>query len=412
MSRQTRERSSLGFIAGLASVAACMAALGCSSSEARDDSSVVEGCDTARGGCASIGAACTRQAECASGNCSAGECVALVGTPFGVGGSGSNPQPSIGGAFGFVDDLDQGGTGGVQSCVDLDVDFERVTPTVVLLIDQSGSMTQAFDNGLDRWETLVETLTDPQGSLIKKLEGSVRFGMALYTSQNGFGVGSNAVCPILTNVDIALGNFSEMSAVLLASTPEDDTPTAESMSAVAKQLKAFAEDGPKSIILATDGDPDTCEEPDSNDSDASKLRSVDAVKAAFADGIPTHVISVGDEITASHLKALAVAGAGGDLSAEAYTALDTAALESAFNEIIGSVRTCDFTLQGSVAPKDAARGTVILDGKPLVFADPNGWEMPTRTTVRLLGEACEIVQGDATGISMRFPCDAIDIIPR
>jgi hypothetical protein len=238
--------------------------------------------------------------------------------------------------------------------------------------------------------------------------------MALYSSNRGFGNGPTPrECPILSSVDISIGNFADVSALLSSSSPTGDTPTAESMAAISAELQAFAEDGPKSIILATDGDPDTCEDPDANDDEASKAQSVAAVAAAHAAGIATHIISVGDEVTASHLKALAVAGAGGDSGAEAYTALDTEALVNALDEIIGTVRTCDFTLQGTVAAGDAARGTVLLDGEALVFGDANGWVMPDENTVRLQGEACEAAQADdATGISMSFPCDAIEIIPR
>jgi hypothetical protein len=46
------------------------------------------------------------------------------------------------------------------------------------------------------------------------------------------------------------------------------------------------------------------------------------------------------------------------------------------------------------------------------FGDPNRWVMPDESTVRLQGSACETIQGDATGISMSFPCDAIEIVPR
>jgi hypothetical protein len=419
MSRQISERINLGFVEAFASGAALVAALsgfaalGCSDSGPKGASVT---CDNPSG-CSDVGATCNANAECASGSCAGGEC---VGVAPGAGAGGSAPTAPTGtgegGSFVFVDDLDpsQGGAG--PSCVDLEVDFARVTPTVVLLIDQSSSMEADFDNGVDRWDTLVNTLSNPQSSLIKKLEGSVRFGMALYSSLNGFGTDlqNPNVCPQLTSVDIALDNFSAMSDMLTsdANDPVDDTPTAESVAAVAAQLQAFAEEGPKSIILATDGDPDTCEDPNSNDQESSKALSVGAVTAAFADGITTHVISVGDEATESHLKDLAVAGAGGDATAEAYTALDTDALADAFERIIGSVRTCDFTVEGTVNPGNAARGTVILDGQALAFGDPNGWEMPNPTTVRLLGDACEAIQADATGISMSFPCDAIQIIPR
>lgn len=413
MSREKRERINLGLTAGLVSASVALAALGCSSSDAGKAS--VSGCDPAVSAeCAPVGGACTSDGGCESGSCSAGACVA--GDVSGNGGAGSSTGNGTGGTFILTDDFEpaQGGSGPAV-CVDLEVDFERVTPTVVLLIDRSGSMTQNFDNGVDRWDTLVNTLTDPESSLVKKLESSVRFGMSLYTSEGGFGGGDEPKeCPILTSVDIGLDNFSAISSVLKveANGPRGDTPTAESMELVAAELTAFGEDGPKAIILATDGDPDTCEDPMANDDQASKDLSVGAVEAAYEAGIPTHVISVGNQVTASHLKALAEAGAGGDPSAEAYTALDTAALVNAFNQIIGSVRTCDFTLAGTVKAGSASLGTVVLDGAPLVFGSADGWEMPDESTVRLLGQACETVQEDASAISMTFPCDVIQIIPR
>jgi hypothetical protein len=343
----------------------------------------------------------------------------VVDTQVGSAGSASN----IGNPFVFDDGStdpsppDAGSTGPDPACPHADVDFDRVTPTVMLLIDQSGSMTQSFDNGKNRWQTLSDTLTDPQNSLLAKLDSSVRFGMTLYTSSGGFGGNPNSprVCPELrtpSNPIPRIGNFSAMSDLLKANGPKGDTPTAESVAAIAKQLTELGNDSPKSIILATDGDPDTCQDPNANNSDDSKAKSVAAVSAAFASGIGTHVISVGNEVTQSHLKNLAVAGAGGDQNAVAYTALDTSGLVDAFNAIIGSVRTCDFKLNGTVTSQNAPRGTVVLDGSALTFGDPNGWEMPDESTVRLLGTACAAVEADANGVSMSFPCDAIQIIPR
>ncbi len=408
MSRRIRERVIPGLsLAG----AAWLLALGCSSGGQGNGDEPV-GCDpSVDPTCKAVGQSCQSNLECSSGSCSGGTC-ASVG-PDGTGGS----APFGGGGF-LVDDLGNPELPEDKTCVDLDVDFTRITPTVMLLIDQSGSMEEPFDKGRDRWTTLRETLTNRDGSFLKRLESSVRFGMTLYTSQGGFGKGSTArTCPILQKVGIQRGNFQNISDFLneekdgkYVQRPGGDTPTAESVEAVSAVLRSFEEPGPKSIILATDGDPDTCEDPDSNNREASKTRSVQAVRAAFGAGIPTHVISVGDEVTASHLEALAVAGAGGDQSAKAYKALDTSALEAAFETIIGSVRTCDFTLEGKVTAANAPRGNVVLDGQALSFGDANGWEMPNDQTVRLNGEACSRVQADAASVTMKFPCDAITIL--
>jgi len=412
MSRRLSAQVERGAIAAFLSATSLLAALACSG-ETRDDGAVVppDMCVSGGAGCAATGSACVSSAECAAGSCVTGRCVAA---PSGSGGSASFPSGNGAGGFILTEDFQPSSGGSPSVCADLEVDFERVTPTVVLLIDRSGSMTEPFDGGRNRWQTLVQTLTDPESSLIKKLEGSVRFGMSLYTSNGGFGRNGNLTCPILTNVEISLGNFSDISRALsrTANGPSGDTPTAESMEAITAELAAFDEEGPKSIILATDGEPDTCEDPNANDDDGSRAKSVAAVSAARAAGIATHIISVGDEISVGHLKALAVAGAGGDEDAEAYTALDTADLESAFEDIIGSVQTCDFTLQGRVEPGDAARGSVLLDGESLEYDDPDGWLMLDESTVRLQGAACDAVQSNAAGIAMSFPCDAIRIIPR
>lgn len=401
MSRRVIGRIDRSFIAAVFPIIGAGAVIACSSDGADGEASVIDG------------AACSADSECSSGACSAGQCVAAPGGGEGGAGPLMPSENGSGGTLILSEDFESAAGGGPAVCVDLAVDFERVTPTVVLLIDRSASMTEAFDNGLDRWDTLVQTLTDPQSSLIRKLDTSVRFGMVLYSSDDGFGNGPTPrECPVLAGVDISIGNFDSMSTLLTSNEPRGDTPTAESLEAIVAQLKAFGEDGPKSIILATDGDPDTCEDPDANDDEASKARSVAAVTTAFAEGISTHIISVGDEVTASHLKALAVAGSGGDASAEAFTALDTEGLVDAFTQIIGTVRTCDFALEGTVDAADAPRGTVLVDGEALVFDDPNGWTMPDPSTVRLQGAACETIQADSVGISMSFPCDAIEIIPR
>src|SRR6185295_1702793 len=308
--------------------------------------------------------------------CASGLCVS-VGPDGDGGSSGGGGSDQLFSA----DDLKSDRPAEDPTCVDLDVNFARITPTVMLLIDQSGSMNNSFENGLNRWQTLRQTLTDPQNSILQKLDSSVRFGMTLYTSDGGFGTNADnpRTCPKLQSVSIQLGNFATMSSFLNKKNgntyvygPAGDTPTAESVDAVVRTLRAYQEEGPKSIILATDGDPDTCLDPNANDSDASKALSVAAVQHAFEAGIATHVISVGNQVTASHLKALAVAGSGGDATAQAYTALDTSALVAAFDAIIGSVRTCDFTLEGTVTPSNASRGKVVLDGQALTFGDPNG----------------------------------------
>jgi hypothetical protein len=358
---------------------------------------------------------CDSDDDCSSGSCgSNGRCAAMppMGNDIGDG---------------FPDLLDGDGLeqpDGGASCVKLDVEFDRLPPFVLLLIDQSSSMEVYFSGDCsqqnpdpcNRWNVLRDTLLDRDNSLLSKLQNEVRFGMVLYSSEDGNEDG--ATCPLLeSSAEIKLGNFDDMRRLLDGAEPVDDTPTAESVIAVTTQLDAISEPGQKFIILATDGEPDTCDDPNAQNeqtnADAAKADSIAAVTAAFDKGITTRVISVGDEVGADHLKALAVAGSGGDDSAEAFTALDTEALEAAFTSIIGEARSCDFQLEGTVAAAEAGRGTVVLDGQSLVFGDANGWSMPDVSTVRLDGAACEALQQSNTAaVSMDFPCGVYQVIPR
>jgi len=185
MSRQIK-RINLGLAtAGLLSAATLLVAFGCSDSGEPKGTSLVNagGCDPALDAdCGGVGAECTANDECATGSCAGGACISLgpdcVGDDCGSGGSSG-----FDGMF-LIDDPDLGGSAGTEAtCVDLDVDFQRVTPTVMLLIDQSGSMSTNFENGDDRWETVQKTLTNPQSSLLKKLQLARRAEAAAYIAR-------------------------------------------------------------------------------------------------------------------------------------------------------------------------------------------------------------------------------------
>src|SRR5688572_28077557 len=191
MSRPIRERINLGLsLAGAGCAAAWLLVLGCSSGAPQESTPDPVGCDPAVDAvCGVVGASCQSDAECSTGNCSAGACVS-------VGPSGSGGSSAFDGSGFLVGDLGEPPPPEDKTCVDLDVDFTRITPTVMLLIDQSGSMDQSFENGLDRWQTLRRTLTNGETSFLKTLETSVRFGMTLYTSDRGFGDGPTPrTCP-------------------------------------------------------------------------------------------------------------------------------------------------------------------------------------------------------------------------
>jgi hypothetical protein len=310
-----------------------------------------------------------------------------------------------------------------NGCNDLDVGFEKVIPTVMLVVDQSGSMTASFPGGT-RWSVLHDALMNVATSL----QADVRFGLTLFTSpKNAVGLGLK--CPMLTKVPAMLDNALAIRKVYDQAAPlsqgpqspqgSGDTPTGESIEAVTADLEAFAEPGPKFMILATDGDPDTCADFDPGTmpaQDAARQRSIDAVAAAYAKKIPTFVIGVSDDVHEFHLQDLANAGAGlpsggAQLAAaqvaKYYHPADSAEMAAALQSIIGNVRTCIFTLSKTVNLPDAPNGTVILDGQKLDYGDANGWRMISATQLEVTGTACKQIQMDAKSVKISFPCDAI-----
>jgi hypothetical protein len=294
---------------------------------------------------------------------------------------------------------------GEDGCADVQVQVEPITPTLVLLVDQSGSMTEDFA-GETRWDAMYETLMDPGDGVVATLESQVRFGLTLYSSVDGFEGGE---CPMLTAVEPALDNHDPIDEVFDAADPLDETPTGESLAAVAQTLADFQADGPKGIVLATDGEPDTCDVP--NPQEGQQV-SLDAAALAFDLGITTYIISVGNEVGADHLQEMANVGVGKDpddpMPATYYQALDAQQLVDAFEEIIGSFVSCELLVDGIVDLEQACDGSVFLDGMQLECG--TDYELPDASTLRLLGEACATLQdGGQHMVDASWPCGAVEI---
>src|SRR5690606_38128424 len=91
--------------------------------------------------------------------------------------------------------------GETEGCALLDVILIPQTPTLVLLVDQSGSMTEDF-GGDTRWDVITDVLINQQTGIVPQFDDSIRFGMTLYTSVNGDLDGME--CPMLIEVDPAI----------------------------------------------------------------------------------------------------------------------------------------------------------------------------------------------------------------
>jgi len=297
-----------------------------------------------------------------------------------------------------------------EECASVSVELELIMPTVILLIDQSGSMTDNF-SGMERWDAVKQALTHSQDAVVPALQNEILFGAALYTSQDGFEHPDG--CPLLTKVAPSLGNADPIKLLLDENQPEDDTPTGDSIVATVDWLESLPPEDIttlKVIVLATDGQPDTCEQPDPQD---GEQESIEGAQDAFDRGVQTIILSVGPEVAEEHLQDMANAGAGlevdGATDEPYFVANDPAELSATFEEIIGGVRSCFFALDGEVQPPEyAAYGEVTLNGTVLDYDDPDGWRLADPGTLELLGAACQAyLADDDPALGAAFPCGAI-----
>jgi len=340
------------------------------------------------GGSDDEGQPCTFDTDCPSRHCDDGRC--RPPSPF------NDAGPSSG-----------------DACVDVELKLTHITPTVVLLVDQSGSMSDPFVGTDSRWVVLRKTLMDPTG-IVMTLQGSIAFGLSLYTWRRADGI---ATCPEVTSVAPGLNNYASIDAVYEAANPIEGTPTGNAIrkvvgldgtgNVIPGGLAADTSPGPKIVILATDGNPDSCESFGGNDA-ASQTRAVQATQAAYTAGVKTFVVAVGDQISEVNQQEIANAGAGQPVStgtAPYYRTTNQAQLAQALTTIVLAFRSCKFTLHGAINPGSESSGTVTLNGKPLVYQGPDGWRLNGPGELEVLGAACEIVKSSTKAdLVVTFPC--------
>lgn len=360
----------------------------------------------------------------------------------GAGGAGAN---NAGGGLGnFTDALASLPEG--EECNQLQVRFTPQTPTVLLLVDRSTSMTDERYGTDTRWAVLKQAVLDPQNGLVRAVEADVRLGLATYTS-----TAQSASCPEWTEVGIRLNNFNDIQAhygPLNTPSIKGETPTGEAIARATALLEAVTEEGPKFIVLATDGEPDTCpgtctgncpisDRPGyPRDPNCGHDRSVAAVQAAYRKGIRTFVIAIGgfERIGVDHLQAVANAGQGlpavlgaqanwlqyscniqpaqltatwspsAERNAPVYRPESPADLARDLRNVLNQTRSCVFKLQGNIVAGNEPFGIVYLDDERLAYQDPNGYRVTAPDEVEILGSACMRIQENARGLRIGFPC--------
>jgi hypothetical protein len=321
----------------------------------------------------------------------------------------------------------------------------------------------------DRWEALRAAV-----NLLEPYASEVQFGAMTYTGyMEGQGPG---VCPELQgeSMPIGLDNFAQVQSLLPASSEaippaKSETPTPQGIAAAATALAGVDSDGPKYLLLITDGLPEPCGFFDRGPHCGSD-DTIAAVQAAHDQGIQTFVIGIGfdqnndpneGEAASYLLNAAAHAGRGLEVSqppnTDNYLSCITGAYEartgmpipnefwtgdwrdysqavygaattfvdtlyylpddnnlgSQLAEVVEATRSCAFEMEDNVIREEASRGAVqltLMDGSTVdvPFEDANGWVLAADRddVVELQGTACTQVQSDSVeSVRIEFPCE-------
>lgn len=308
-------------------------------------------------------------------------------------------------SVGSIGDDDQGsgsdmGSGALApdaNCPSVNFMATSIVPSIHLVIDRSGSMgTNLPNTNTTRYQAMRDALVGANG-VVGQLQAKANFAASLYSSDNP--------CPRLySTASRTTNNFNQIKTLIDSMGPAGNTPTP---AAITQTVAAFAANpappgSPPIIVLATDGLPNNCS---GNDTQGE---SVVAAAGAYAAGIRTFVLGIAG-VNDGFLQSMANAGQGvmqGQSNAKYYTANSPQELQTAFQQIIGGVVSCELAINGTVDPEAAKGGTVILNGMTLTYGTE--WDVVNGSTIRLLGQACDILKSSTNPmVSATFPCGAV-----
>jgi hypothetical protein len=404
-------------------------------------------------------------------------CLALLGCSAGSGGTGvdgngngstgsvsngsGGTQPVLGGSLGTGSTAMLGGTTGgggppEVKCQEGGTEFIPKVPTVVLLVDRSGTM---FKDAGNPWNTLRDGVLE----VVAGMSDQVRFGLVAVTGEQAAGM-----CPLLDEVMPADNNYDTLAAkyTALAAPMKGESPGMRGLQRASEILVADTTPGDKYILFVTDGEQDYCNDGDfacptdsvvyhlqataaqgiktfifglpMTSTDAAQQARYPAVLQAFADagmGLPVAPVlppggtaplnifyncqAVPDwaaEATAAARPAMEPLGTYATASggAKVFTpGVEANALKEEIAKVLSGVKSCTFDLGGDIQVKPALLGeaTVTISGMniPLDTNGVNGWHMPTPSQIELVGDACTFWRmPQNTNIDWGFPCELFE----
>lgn len=268
--------------------------------------------------------------------------------------------------------MNEGCVGGYCGCGGDEYIAEAVPPNVLIVLDRSGSMNGDV-GGMSKYQIAQTAISN----LLTTYGNTVRFGLALYPSDNDCGSAN-------VNVNVDLNTASAINSAISATPPVSSalTPIGDSLDALINY--AGLEDATREnyILLITDGS-ETC----SGDGRTAVTNLVNETPS-----VRTFVVGFGSGVDESALNDMAQNGMtalpGGP--PYYYQADDAASLNQALDDIGGAVLSCTYVLDQ--VPENADF-FVYFDDSPIGEDAVDGWTYDAGTnTVTFSGAACDALR--------------------
>lgn len=313
------------------------------------------------------------------------------GTMVGSGGSTSNPEiPTE-----------------TANCGISNSNLTKQASDLLIVLDRSSSMSWDIAKGSttcnpnmttckQRWATTTAALNSV---LSTPIATDINWGLKLYASDDACTVSATMEVPITgKNADIVKQAISNKR-------PGSRTPTRLAINAATAYLKTVGDNHTKSILLATDGEPNCAATANGrfNNTTPDVPGTLNAISAAAAAGFRVYVIGIGPEV--GNLDNFAKAGG----TEHYYAATTPEALATALESIVGQVASCTYSL--GKLPPDPNNIGVYLDKKLIPREGANGWSLaPGNAAVVFSGSYCEgIKNATYKNVQVLFGCPGVDI---
>lgn len=295
-------------------------------------------------------------------------------------------------------------------------EVKPIPPTVLFLLDKSGSMGNLdgylwdHDNNIQtpdvtRWSSLYAVVE----SLVDQFQDNVEFGVKLYPKLDATPYKNGGACEVTDGVEVetALNN----AATILDTIPpaednvEGGTPMEGGIKEAYEYLTALDPDDQRFILMIADGDiSKTCEDQDFNE-------ALIYIESALQDhDIATYVVGIAIDDLPSKTQLTKLANAGGKPSNGPdpyYSTQNQIELDDALQKILDDTLSC--TIAVDPEPDQPDLFQVWIDGDQIPAApdcDADGWRWTVpHSEIELCGSACQALK--QTGkVEARYFCIA------